>query len=157
VVVGGDVSLEEAYRTWAGELTRYAAAIVGPSGAADLVADAFTVVLGRGDGAWSEVRDPRAYLYRSVMNAALMEARGAARRHRREMRWLAEPQRGQLLSDPSVRAALERLSVQQRAVTFLTYWHDMSPSTIASMLHISEGSVKRQLARARSTLREVLS
>jgi len=33
----------------------------------------------------------------------------------------------------------------------------MTPRMVASMLQISEGSVKRHLARARATLREVLS
>jgi RNA polymerase sigma-70 factor, ECF subfamily len=56
-----------------------------------------------------------------------------------------------------VRRSLDRLSVQQRAVTYLTYWHDLSPREIARLLSISEGTVKRQLARARSTLREVLA
>jgi RNA polymerase sigma factor (sigma-70 family) len=149
--------LEEAYRKWADELTRYATALVGPSAAADLVGDAFTILFSRGEDAWREVREPRSYLYRAVLNSALMDARGSARRRHREMRWLAEPPRSELLSDPSVRAALARLSVQQRAVTFLTYWHDMSPAMVASLLEISEGSVKRQLARARATLRKVSS
>jgi RNA polymerase sigma-70 factor (ECF subfamily) len=155
--VGSELSLEEAYGKWADELTRFATALVGPTAAADLVADAFTSMWVRGDEAWRSVREPRRYLYRSVTNAAAMAARGDGRRRQREMRWLAEPFGGELLADPTVRAALGRLSVQQRAVTFLTYWFDLTPATVASMLGISEGSVKRHLARARSKLREVLS
>lgn len=154
----GELSVEEAYRKWAEELTRYATALAGPANAADLVGDAFTSVLARGDGAWQSVRDPQSYLYRSVLNAASMATRSSGRRRDREMRWMpGGPVTGELLVDPAVRRALEKLSVQQRAVTFLTYWLDLTPASVASMLEISEGSVKRQLARARSTLPEVLS
>lgn len=153
----GELSIEEAYRKWADELTRYATALVGPDDAADLVGDAFTSILARGENAWQAVREPRNYLFRAVTNAASMAARSGTRRRRREVRWLSDPARGELLIDPAVCRALDRLSVQQRAVTFLTYWLDLTPGSVASMLEVSEGSVKRQLARARSTLREVLS
>jgi RNA polymerase sigma factor (sigma-70 family) len=156
-VVTWPVSLEDAYRKWADELTRYATALVGSSDAADLVADAFAAMLGRGEEAWCSIGEPRNYLYRVVFNASLMNARGSARRRHREARWSHRTDATELLSDPAVIRALGTLSVQQRSVTFLTYWHDMTPSTVASMLQISEGSVKRHLARARATLREVLT
>lgn len=149
--------MEEAYRAWAGELTRYATALVGPADAADVVAEAFAAILARGDDAWRSVNDPRSYLYRSVLNAARMRHRGALRRRARELRWSEVPVSGELIVDPAVRAALDRLSVQQRAVTFLTYWLDLTPSAIAATLGVSEGSVKRHLARARAHLREVLT
>lgn len=119
--------------------------------------DAFTSVLARGDLAWQSVRNPQSYLYRAVLNAASTASRSGNRRRERETRWLPDSVTGELLFDPGVRRALERLSVQQRAVTFLTYWLDLDPASVASMLEISEGSVKRQLARARSTLRAVLT
>jgi DNA-directed RNA polymerase specialized sigma24 family protein len=78
-------------------------------------------------------------------------------RERRELAWTAAPVRGELLADPAVRGALDQLSVQQRAVVFLTYWEDMSPAQVGSLLDVSEGAVKRQLARARSTMRKVLA
>lgn len=40
---------------------------------------------------------------------------------------------------------------------FLTYWEDLTPSQIADLLDVGEGSVRKQLARARETLRSVLS
>ena len=151
------MGIEEAYRKWADELVRYATALVGPVDAPDLVAEAFSRVLVRGDGAWAMVVEPRGYLYRSVTNAARMSARSGARRRARELRWPGDSLDGELIVEPEVRRSLDRLSVQQRAVTYLTYWHDLSPSSVASLLSISEGTVKRQLARARSTLREVLA
>jgi RNA polymerase sigma factor (sigma-70 family) len=55
-----------------------------------------------------------------------------------------------------VRAAIQQLSVRQRAVIVLTYWGDFTPRAVAATLGISEGAVKRHLARARHRLREVL-
>lgn len=150
-------TVEEAYLKWADELTRYATALVGPADAPDLVADAFAAVLARGDEAWQAVGTQRGYLYRAVTNAARMAARSQLRRRRRELRWPPELVTGELLADPRVRRALDGLSVQQRATTYLTYWHDLAPESVADLLGITPGAVKRHLARARSNLREVLS
>lgn len=152
-----EVSIEEAYRKWGDDLVRYATALVGPADAPDLVADAFATVLARGDERWDEVREPRGYLFRAVLNQAHMLRRGRLRRERRELAWSPATVRGELLGDPTVRRTLDRLSVQQRAAVFLTYWEDLPVAQVATLLDTSEGTVKRQLARARSTLREVLS
>jgi RNA polymerase sigma-70 factor (ECF subfamily) len=58
--------------------------------------------------------------------------------------------------DVDVLAAVDKLSVQQRACVVLTYWEDLTPAEVASRLGISAGSVKRHLARARARLRELL-
>lgn len=58
---------------------------------------------------------------------------------------------------PDVVAAVVRLSPQQRACVYLTYWEDLAPGDVAERLGIGEGTVKRYLARARSRLREVLN
>ena len=57
---------------------------------------------------------------------------------------------------PTCAVAVDRLSVQQRAVILLTYWMDLDPKSTAERLGISEGAVRRHLARARARLREVL-
>jgi DNA-directed RNA polymerase specialized sigma24 family protein len=64
--VGGHVSIEEAFRKWADDLTRYATALVGPAEAADLVAESFAGVLAVGESRWAQVREPRGYLFRAV-------------------------------------------------------------------------------------------
>lgn len=155
--MGGALTLEDSYRKWSDDLVRYATALVGPGEAADLVGEAFARLLARGHEHWATVREPRAYLHRVVLNEALMAARQRDRRHRRELRWLDGPIPGELLAQPEVRRALDRLTPQQRAITFLTYWEDMSPAQVSHTLQVSEGTVKRQLARARTTLRKVLS
>jgi RNA polymerase sigma factor (sigma-70 family) len=57
---------------------------------------------------------------------------------------------------PEVSAAVSGLSPQQRAVVFLTYWDDLDVSSVASLLEVSEGTVRKQLSRARDRLRKVL-
>jgi len=150
------LSIESAFRKWGDDLTRYATAMVGPADAADVVSEAFTTVLSAGDERWDLVRDPRAYLFRAVANAARMSARSDSRRRRREMSWPADMVVGELVRDPTVRRALDGLSVRQRGAVFVTYWLDASTAEAASMLGVSEGAVKRHLARARAALREVL-
>ncbi|MCU1367551.1 MAG: putative polymerase subfamily sigma factor, partial [Ilumatobacteraceae bacterium] len=120
-------TVEEAYEKWAAELTRYAAAIAGPSYAADVVADAFVTMLARGDEAWGRVLEPRRYMYRAVTNAARMRERSHRRRVGRESRWPVDRPIGELIENPEVVAALADLSVRQRAVVFLTYWEDLAP------------------------------
>jgi RNA polymerase sigma-70 factor (ECF subfamily) len=57
---------------------------------------------------------------------------------------------------PEVLSAVFSLSVRQRAVIVLTYWEDLDPAAIATLLNISDGSVRRHLARGKSRLKEVL-
>jgi RNA polymerase sigma-70 factor (ECF subfamily) len=59
--------------------------------------------------------------------------------------------------DVEVLDAVARLSVQQRAAVFLTYWEDLSPEAVAARMGVSTGTVKRHLARARRRLGELLT
>jgi RNA polymerase sigma-70 factor (ECF subfamily) len=52
--------------------------------------------------------------------------------------------------------ALQQLAPQQRAVIYLTYWEDLRPQQIAELLEVGEGTVRKQLARAREHLRRIL-
>ncbi len=56
--------------------------------------------------------------------------------------------------DHDVRVAVHELSTQQRAIVFCTYWEDLSIPAVAGRLGVSEGTVRRQLARAKSKLEE---
>lgn len=88
-----------------------------------------------------------------------MLGRGRSRRRSREDEWSSSraPLGGELLRDPMIRDALAGLSVRQRAAVFLTYREDLAPGEVARRMGVSEGAVKRHLARGRSALREVLS
>jgi RNA polymerase sigma factor (sigma-70 family) len=146
--------MEELYAKHAEPLTRFATGLVGPSDAADVVADAVLRCLA--SDRWLEVRDPRPYLYRAVLNQARQSHRGALRRAAREAR--AAPPTPVEPADvrPEVLEAVARLSLRQRAVIVLTYWEDLAPAQVAIRLRITEGSVRRHLARARARLREEL-
>lgn len=147
----------ELYRAHAAELMRYATVLVGPDDAPDVVSDA--VLSAFTSRAWSEVRQPRAYLFRAVLNAANSRHRSQGRRERREQTVAlrsvapAEPAHDSHLD---VRGALGVLTPQQRAVVYLTYWDDLAVADIASLLGVGEGTVKKQLARARDRLRKVI-
>jgi DNA-directed RNA polymerase specialized sigma24 family protein len=132
----------ELYRRHADELIRYATVLVGPADAPDVVTDA--VLSAFGSPSWRHVDSPRAYLYRSVLNTATS--------------WRRANGPSVTTSDGAVdvHRALAHLSPQQRAVVFLTYWEDLTPAQIATTLGISEGSVRKQLARARAQLRKVI-
>jgi RNA polymerase sigma factor (sigma-70 family) len=147
-------TLDAAYRRHSDELIRYATVLVGPDDAADVVTDAMMRVFASDASAVSNLR---AFLFRAVHHRAIDHQRAGSRRRRREASYQA--QRSAPTVEPvaaDARAALAVLSVQQRTVVFLTYWADQTPADIAEVLGVSEGTVRKQLARARARLREVL-
>lgn len=142
------------YEALAPELIRFASALVGPDEAADVLSTA--VVKALASPTWSRVANRRAYLYRAVFNVARTHQRRARQRVDREAGTARGLQWDMPNLDPHVRTAVLGLSLRQRAVIVLTYWSDLDPAAVAEQLGISEGSVRRHLARARSRLREVL-
>jgi RNA polymerase sigma-70 factor (ECF subfamily) len=59
--------------------------------------------------------------------------------------------------DLSSTEALAGLSSQQRTFVYLAYWEDWTATEIADRVGVSDGTVRRQLARARTKLREELA
>jgi RNA polymerase sigma-70 factor (ECF subfamily) len=143
-----------AYLAHRRELIQFANALVGPDEAEDAVSDAMESLLR--SGAVTTADNHRALMYRAVLNRGRSRQRSLLSRRARERRFAQT-----LLSlppdvQPEVIEAVIRLSVQQRACIFLTYWEDLSPEQIAQRLGVSNGTVKKYLARARARLREVL-
>ena len=145
--------MAECYAKHADELTRFAATLVGPDHADDIVSAA---VIGALRASTTDVVDVRAYLYTSVANAARKHWRSLDRRTRRERLVARSEMFEQRESDTALAVTLGRLSPQQRAVIHLTYWDDLTPAMVAARLSVSDGTVRRQLARARRRLKEVL-
>lgn len=143
------------YAAVAPQLVRFACSLVGPTDAADVVSSA--VVHSLASSTWRKVSDPRAYLYQAVYNEARSVRRRRAMGREREAK-AVDLRRFTEMPDirPDVAEAVAHLSLRQRAVIVLTYWADFDPGEVGRLLGISEGSVKRHLARARSHLREVL-
>ncbi len=150
----GVMTEEEIYRKYADDLVRFATGLVGPFDAPDVVTDACLRAF-RTSG-WDQVANHRAYLYRTVLNQARSQHRSTLRRRLREMRAATPDIAVSAEVDVDVLAAVDKLSVQQRASVVLTYWEDLTPAEVATRLGISEGSVKRHLARARARLKELL-
>ena len=151
-------------------LVRFAATIVGPDRADDVVASAMISIIKRfghdRDGKPTPVAPDslRAYVYKAVANAGAKDWRTLSRRQRREaIAGRLEPTTGVEAhtgqvdgSSPTMLSALAGLSPRQRAVVHLAYWEDLTPSDIAHRLAISDGAVRRHLARARQKLRTAL-
>lgn len=150
------LDVEHAFRTLGDSLTRFAATIVGSADARDVVATVFARILA---GSPPMVDSPRSFLFRSVYNECLNQTRGAARRQERERRAIVHRPDAERSTKRSaeVESALSQLSPQQRSFVHLAYWEDMSPAQIADSVGVREGSVRKQLARARRKLREELS
>ncbi len=148
------MTVEEVYRKHAAELLRFASGLVGPVDAHDVMTDAFLTSIR--SKRWAEVSNNRAYLYRAVLNQARMHHRSTARRQLRERRTAASFHQSAVEVDPAVLGAVQQLSTRQRAVVFLTYWHDLPPDQVAALLDIAPGSVRRHLARGRERLRRFL-
>jgi RNA polymerase sigma factor (sigma-70 family) len=147
--------IDALYRAHAHELVRFATGLVGPSDAADVVADAVLRVWR--SGRLAHVDEPRSYLFRAVVNEARMHHRGTLRRRAREARAAVDdPSVAQSEPRPEVLEAVARLSVRQRAVVVLVYWDDLDERAVARQLGISTGSVRRHLARARVHLRGLI-
>lgn len=144
----------EVYEKYSSELVRFATGLVGPDDAPDVVSDAFLNVLG--SQTWETVEEPKAYLYRAVLNEVRMRHRSRMRRSAREMRTAKREATFDPEVRPEVLEAMSALSTRQRAAVVLTYWEDLTPEGVAARLGISEGTVRRHLNRARSKLREVL-
>jgi RNA polymerase sigma factor (sigma-70 family) len=144
----------EVYRKYADDLTRFATGLVGPSDAADVVSDAVLHCLD--SRSWVTVTQKRAYLYRSVYNEAAKFHRATRRRRSRERQAALLESVDAPEVRPEVLSPVARLSIRQRAVIVLTYWDDLDPAAIAALLDISDGSVRRHLARGRSRLKETL-
>ena len=145
---------EAVYEAHARELGQFATGLVGPDDAPDVVVEAFVRVAS--SAVWAQACDRRALWFRAVVFEAKSWKRSAARRRARENRVAATATAATMLQqdrDNRVVGAFEVLSPQQRAVIMLTYWADLDPTGVASALGISEGAVRKQLARARQKLK----
>jgi RNA polymerase sigma-70 factor (ECF subfamily) len=142
------------YEAHADRLVQLATFLVGPHAALDLVQEAVARAVHA--ASWPAVAEPGAYLTRVLVNEAHRKTGQDWRRRQREERAaVAEPVEAYGV-DTDVRAAVRDLSAQQRAIIFCCYWEDLTIPDVARRLGVSEGTVRRQLARAKAKLRKVL-
>ena len=127
--------------------------------AEDAVAEAFVRVyrsMGR-----SEIREPRAYVRRAVVNEVNSRFRRLALERREALRRTGDARgtRGadeDLVEHDRVFAALRQLSQRQRAAVVLRFYEDLPEKAIAEAMGISIGTVKSTLSRGLEKLRSLL-
>jgi RNA polymerase sigma-70 factor (ECF subfamily) len=148
------VDVDAEYRAHAADLVRFATLLVGPHDANDVVNDAVAATIAR--QSLVAVDDVRAYWFRAVANTANDWHRSRFRRRARATRAAVQVTPSEPHTPDDARWVLAGLSTQQQAVVYLTYWHDWPIDRVAEALQVSDGTVRKQLARAREHLREVL-
>jgi len=148
---GEDVNDSEIYRKHKDDLVRFAASLVGSDGAEDVVSAVVLRTLAR--RSLSSLEEPRAYLFRAVLN----QARSTAGRRTPPARVFETPHSPPPSEPrPEVIAAVMGLPLRQRAATYLVYWADLSIAEAARLMGARPGTVKRYLHLARRSLKGVL-
>jgi RNA polymerase sigma-70 factor (sigma-E family) len=122
--------------------------------------DVYQETLQRLAARWSRVDNPKAFCRRVMHNIVVDRAR-ARRPH--ELRLFDTGEKSDPRSAdphhsielwPSLRAALDSLTLQQRTILVLRYFDDRSEADVASLLGISVGTVKSTTSRAIAHLRD---
>lgn len=132
------------------DLTRYAAVLIGPSDAEDVVSTVFLRVLDRRK--LGDLDDARRYMYRAVLNECKTR-RSRSRIASGPVDLISSPPDD---PRPEILHAVSALPVRQRAATFFVYWADASISETADLMGVRPGTVKRYLHLARTKLKGVL-
>ena len=142
---------ETVYTKLKDDLIRYAAVLVGPDRADDVLSTVMVRLLRK--RSLSSLEDPRAYLFRTVLN----ESRGVLRRTRVTPPTVSESWDSIPEPDWGVVEAVAALPARQRAAVFLHYWEDLPIEDVASLMGTRPGTVKRYLHLARQKLKGALS
>lgn len=162
-----DEALAALVEQYASTLYRVAFSVLrNPTDAEDAVQETFLRVLRHRDGL-DEVRDHRVWLIRIVWNIVLDRKRRAKTRPETDdVEELARvlPSNGLTAEDRAaaaqhhahVLACVERLPPKEREVLALSAFEELSSVEIASILGITESSVRSRLFRARNLMADLL-
>ena len=129
---------------------RFAASLVGPNDAADLVSEVIVATLQR--QRLESLRHPRAYLMQALLNRARSRARRLSREGNALARQRIEPVPDHADAVSDVGRLLAGLPVRQKAAVFLVYWEDLEPSDAARVMGVSPGTIRRYLHLARRAM-----
>ena len=135
---------------------RFAASLVGPDRASDLVSEVMVATLQQ--RTLADLENPKAYLMQSVLNRARSMGRTLSR-ERRAMNRLpvdgpASPEPVDLLLNADIVDAVAELPVQQRAAIYLVYWADLDATGAAGLMGIRPATLRRYLFLARTKMRK---
>lgn len=138
---------------------RFAASLVGPTHAADLVSEVMVSTLKR--RSLTSLENPQAYLMQAVLNRARSNHRRINREQDIQPLVVMLPHGDDptaefvVVGEDVVRAVAE-LPVQQRAAIYLVYWVGHEPKEAAALLGVQPGTLRRYLHLAREKLRRYL-
>lgn len=134
-------------------MTRFAASLVGPDAAEDVVSEVVVRVLRR--GRLADLDSPEAYLMKAVLNAARSRGRRAGREARALEKVSAMRAEEVVVEvEPSgLTQAVMGLPAQQRAAVYLVYWEDLEPHQAADLLGVRPSTLRRYLFLARHKLK----
>jgi RNA polymerase sigma-70 factor (ECF subfamily) len=150
-------TLERLYRQHGAQLIVFASALTGErSRAQDVVHEVFLKLLQR--GSLGHATDAKAYLFTSVRNAVLNDAKVRARDASldQESAWFDPPDRD-YAAERNLRRALGALSEAQREVVVLHIWGDLTFLQIAQVLAISPNTAASRYRYALARLRDHMS
>jgi RNA polymerase sigma factor (sigma-70 family) len=145
--------LETVYRLRYRRFLRIATAIVGDEASGhDAVQDGFAQAL-REQGSYRGEGPLEAWVWRTVVNAALAaQRRGAARREASEAAEVSSTN-GHASDESGVRAWVAALPERQRLAVYLRYYADLDYRAIALVLGVEVGTVSATLSSAHQALR----
>ncbi len=162
-----DAAIAALVNQYAGALYRVAYSVLrNPSDAEDAVQEAFLRVL-RHRESLDEVRDHRVWLIRIVWNIVLDRKRRAKTRPETDdvaelarvlpSTGLSQEERAAAAQHhASVLACVEQLPAKEREVLLLSAFEELTSVEIASVLDITESSVRSRLFRARNLMAGLL-
>lgn len=137
------------------QLVLYARQFLDPAAAEDVVHDAFVSLMGLS----RDPDDARAWLFRTVRNAAISRKRSWWRRTRRERAAgatraeLFEPRSDDLIDARLAERALSQLPPEQREVVVLRIWVQMTLAEISSLVGVGVSTVHERYGQAMAALK----
>jgi RNA polymerase sigma-70 factor, ECF subfamily len=148
--IGASEEIEGLYASERDRLWHALLAYTGdPEASRDAVAEAFAQAIGR----WSELRDPKAWVWAVAFRLVKREAHRSARLFALPTDFdqgvVQEAPRDELVQ---LLSSLKRLPRRQRAVVILHDYADLPDSQIAAILGIKPATVRVHLARGRNRL-----
>ena len=156
---GATAEIEALYRRHSAALVLFAMALGRDRGdrsrAQDAVHQVFLKLLER--GGLAHAADPKAYLFAAVRNTVLNDARARERDAPlgAESAWFDPPDRDHA-AELNLRRALAGLSEEQREVTVMHIWGELTFAQIADVLGVSANTAASRYRYALAKLREAL-
>jgi RNA polymerase sigma-70 factor (ECF subfamily) len=146
--------VERLYRQYGASLVLFAATITGERGRAqDAVHHIFLKLIE--DGSLRNVRDPKAYLYACVRNTILNDSKLRQRSVALDSHpaWFNPPSKD-YAAELNLQRALRALPDDQRQVTVLHIWGELTFAQIADVLGVSSNTAASRYRYALVKLRE---